>query len=84
MNQYEGRDYPEHYKYHTLSDIYGNQYATVVNAKGGSREYAPVEEHLSANPSIDVTGTPEEIAERAMMRARGQSFLNDIGERNND
>jgi len=68
MDQFEGRDYPE-------NDIYALDFSY-------TRPYVPVEEYLSAKPSIDVTGTPEEIAERAIMRAKGQSFLNEIGVRN--
>ena len=79
MDQFLGRDEPEDYKYWTSPDIYGNYFSSIINSKLGPRSYAPVEEHLSANPSIDRTGTPEEIAERVMMREKGQSFLRDIG-----
>jgi hypothetical protein len=48
------------------------------DSHGGNPDYGPyrqdyntqIKPFLSGNPSIDRTGTPEEIAERAMMRAQ--------------
>jgi len=50
------------------------------DSHGGNPDYGPnPQTFLSGNPSIDRTGTAEEIAERAMLRAQGHGFLEEQG-----
>ena len=63
MDQHNGRDYEEYYKHATFYDR---------NKRDGPE--IPLQEHLRGNLPIDKTGTPEEIAERAMLRAQSEGF----------
>ena len=68
-------------------DIYDRRYLDKLHGRNDP-SYNYVEALREVKPELFASDgfnfTPEENAERAMMRARGQSFLNDIGTGNNE
>ena len=78
---------------HNHPDSFSENETDVMNQHGG-RDYEEDSEYpdfgpnpqpfLSGSPSIDRTGTPEEIAERAMLRAQGHGFLEEQGVKSYD